>query len=179
MSLCSTSLSDPQKICTTLFSSWLSGISLGILLNSTLFLLLYCSDLAWFFPKTITLFYNLLLIFLTIASSLLICCFAVANFVIVSDEFEIWSQRFRRSESMITFPLRLIICWTRSAFFSALIALLDKLNKVLDVLLSTTMLVNECLDKSTRKDKQLKNQSWFASTQEKLSSLSGCLTWNY
>ena len=44
MSLWSTSTPDSQQICITSFSNWLSGISLGILLNSTLFLLLYCSD---------------------------------------------------------------------------------------------------------------------------------------
>ena len=64
---------------TTLSSNWLSGISFGILINSTLFLLLYFSDLAWFFSKSITLFSSLLLTTLTIASSLLICRFAAAT----------------------------------------------------------------------------------------------------
>ena len=122
MSFWSTSTPNSWQICITLSSNWLSGISFGILLNSTLFLLLYCSDLACFFSKSITLFSSLLLTTLTIASSLLICWFAVANFVIVSDKFEIWSQRFWRSESTITLLLRLIICWNRSAFSSALIA---------------------------------------------------------
>ena len=129
---------------------WLSAISLGILLNSTLFPLLYCSDLAWVFPGQITLFSNLMLTTLTIASSLLICWLSVDNFVIVSKKLEIWSRRFRRSESTITFPLRLIIYWTRSAFLSALIALSHKLNRLLDVLLSTIMLINERLDKSAK-----------------------------
>ena len=47
MSLWSTSTFDSRKICITLLSSWFSGILLGILLNSTLFLLLYCSVLTW------------------------------------------------------------------------------------------------------------------------------------
>ena len=101
------------------------------------------------FSKSITRFSNLLLITLTTASSLLICWFAVANLVIVSNNFEIWSQRFQRSESTITFPLRLIISWTRSAFFSALIALSDKLNRLVDMLFPTIMLLNERIDKST------------------------------
>ena len=155
MSFWSTSTPDSRQIYVTLSSNWLSGISFGILLNSTLFLLLYCSDLACFFSKSITLFSSLLLTTLTIASSLLICWFAVANFVIVSDKFEIWSQRFRRSESTITFPLRLIICWTRSAFFSELIALSHKLNILLDVLLSTIMLINYVLTSAQREEEHL------------------------
>ena len=156
MPLWSTSTPDSRQIFIILLSSWLSGISFGILLNSTLFLLLYCSDLACFFSKSITFFSSLLLTILTIASSLLICWFAVANFVMVSDKFEIWSQRLQRSESTITFPLRLMICWSRSVFFSALIALSDKLNRLLDVLLSTIMLINERLDKSTGKRNSLR-----------------------
>ena len=54
------------------------------------------------FSKSVTRFSNLLLITLTTVSSLLICWFAAANLVIVSNNFEIWSQRFQRSESTIT-----------------------------------------------------------------------------
>ena len=49
-----------------------------------------CSELACFFYKSVTLFSSLLLTTLTIASLLLVGRFAVGNFVIVSDEFEIW-----------------------------------------------------------------------------------------
>ena len=122
MSYWSTSTPNSWQICIMLSSNWLSSISFGILLNFTLFLLLCCSNLAWFFCKSITLFSSLLFTTLTIVSSLLICWFVVANFVLVSDKFEIWSQRFRRSKSIITLLLRLIICWNRSAFSSALIA---------------------------------------------------------
>ena len=129
------------------------------------------ADLPCFFSKSITLFSSLLL---TILSSLLICWFEVANFVIVSHKFEIWSQRFRRSELTITFPLRLIICWIISAFFSALIALSDKLDGLLDVLLSTVMLINYVLTSPQRDEEQLNNRFWFASTQKNSSSPYGC-----
>ena len=89
---------------------------------------IYCSYLTWFFYKSISLYSNLLLATLTIANSLLICWFTLTNVGIVSDKFEIWSQKFLRLESTITFPHRLIICWTRSAFFSALIALRCQIN---------------------------------------------------
>ena len=177
VSLWSTSTPDSRQICITLPSYWLCGISFGMLLNCTLFLLLYYSDLFLSFSKSITFFSSLLLITLTTESSLLICWFAVVNIVIVSDKFKIWSQRFRRLESIITFPLRLIICWTRSHFFSALIVLSDKLNRfldVLDVLLSTIMLINYVLSSPQRGEEQLDNQSWFASTQKTPSRTYGC-----
>lgn len=85
-----TSTPDSRQICITLVSSWISAISFEILLNSRLFLLLYCSELACFFYKSVTLFSSLLLTTLTMASLLLVGRFAVGNFVIVSDEFEIW-----------------------------------------------------------------------------------------
>ena len=97
-----------------------------------------------------TLFSHLLLTISTIASSILICWFDIANFVRVSDKLDIWSQRFQRSGLTITLPLRLVICWTRWGFFSALIVLPDKLNRLLDVLLSIIILMNECLDKSRK-----------------------------
>ena len=90
ISLWSTSTPDSKQICITLLSSWISAISFEILLNSRLFLLLYCSELACFVYKSVTLFCSLLLTTLTMASLLLVGRFAVGNFVIVSDEFEIW-----------------------------------------------------------------------------------------
>ena len=98
-----------------------------------LFLILF--GLPGVFSKSITLFFNFLWTTLMITSSLLIFWFAVANFVIVSNKPEFWSQRFWRWELTLTFPLRLIICWTRSAFFSALIVLSHKLDRLLDILL--------------------------------------------
>ena len=71
----------------------------------------------------------------------------------------------------------MIICWTRSAFFIALIALSDKLNRLLDVLLSAIMLINYVLTSPQREEEQLNNQSWFASTQKKLVLTLRMLTW--
>ena len=133
--------------------------------NNAKFLLPYFCDLARFFTKSITRYFNLLLTTLTTTSSLLICWCAVANIVIVSDKFEIWPQSFQKSESTVTFPLQLIICLTRSAFFNALIALSDKLNSLIDGLLSI-MLLN-VLTSPQKEEKKLKNFCRFASTTKK------------
>ena len=134
--------------------------------NNAKFLLPYFCDLARFFTKSITRYFNLLLTTLTTTSSLLICWCAVANIVIVSDKFEIWPQSFQKSESTVTFPLQLIIDLTRSAFFNALIALSDKLNNLIDGLLSIIMLLN-VLTSPQKEEKKLKNLSRFASTTKK------------
>ena len=134
--------------------------------NNAKFLLPYFCDLARFFTKSITRYFNLLLTTLTTTSSLLICWCAVTNIVIVSDKFEIWPQSFQKSESTVTFPLQLIIDLTRSAFFNALIALSDKLNNLIDGLLSIIMLLN-VLTSPQKEEKKLKNLSRFASTTKK------------
>ena len=134
--------------------------------NNAKFLLSYFCDLARFFTKSINRYFNLLLTTLTTTSSLLICWCAVANIVIVSDKFEIWPQSFQKSESTVTFPLQLIIDLTRSAFFNALIALSDKLNNLIDGLLSIIMLLN-VLTSPQKEEKKLKNLSRFASTTKK------------
>ena len=134
--------------------------------NNAKFLLPYFCDLARFFTKSINRYFNLLLTTLTTTSSLLICWCAVANIVIVSDKFEIWPQSFQKSESTVTFPLQLIIDLTRSAFFNALIALSDKLNNLIDGLLSIIMLLN-VLTSPQKEEKKLKNLSRFASTTKK------------
>ena len=134
--------------------------------NNAKFLLPYFCDLARFFTKSINRYFNLLLTTLTTRSSLLICWCAVANIVIVSDKFEIWPQSFQKSESTVTFPLQLIIDLTRSAFFNALIALSDKLNNLIDGLLSIIMLLN-VLTSPQKEEKKLKNLSRFASTTKK------------
>ena len=134
--------------------------------NNAKFLLPYFCDLARFFTKSITRYFNLLLTTLTTTSSLLICWCAVANIVIVSDKFEIWPQSFQKSESTVSFPLQLIIDLTRSAFFNALIALSDKLNNLIDGLLSIIMLLN-VLTSPQKEEKKLKNLSRFASTTKK------------
>ena len=134
--------------------------------NNAKFLLPYFCDLARFFTKSINRYFNLLLTTLTTTSSLLICWCAVANIVIVSDKFEIWPQSFQKSESTVTFPLQLIIDLTRSAFFNALIVLSDKLNNLIDGLLSIIMLLN-VLTSPQKEEKKLKNLSRFASTTKK------------
>ena len=141
--------------------------------NNAKFLLPYFCDLARFFTKSINRYFNLLLTTLTTTSSLLICWCAVANIVIVSDKFEIWPQSFQKSESTVTFPLQLIIDLTRSAFFNALIALSDKLNNLIDGLLSIIMLLN-VLTSPQKEEKKLKNLSRFASTTKKPSLPYSC-----
>ena len=97
--------------------------------NSTLFLLLYCFDLARFLSKPLTSFLQ----------------FIISQF----NCTKLTSEYFVLFENNIP-PKADNLLNHRSTFFNALIALQDKFNRLLDVLLSTILILYKCPDKSTQ-----------------------------
>ena len=126
----SISKSELWQMSDTTFFRLSSGISFGIPDNSKLLCHLYCSDLAWLFSRLRIRSSSFAFIFFPTVRPLLIFSFVECSWDIVSFSFLIWLKRLDISESMITFPFKVIIFSTSSGFFMAFIADSDKVNKL-------------------------------------------------